>query len=336
MARIRTVKPEFWTDEKVVECSIPARLLFIGLFNFANDKGCLERSPRRIKMQVFPADSMDCEPLIQELITHGLLTEYSVNGVQYLRIQGFLKHQKINRPSQTNIPLPPEFNAGSVSNGNGENINSMNTHGVISESSMSAPYVLTDGKEGKGKDLKEKPLSLANAGEISPEGQTPPMAEPPFWDDQDDELPQFGKFLMSTSWRPSPEFQRQAVLWNKKLEGPAPGYTPEELASFSAFWKAEGRVYHQTQWEQKFADSVLYERQAAAKRNQQAGGSNATRQAAAATAQQQVRAARNAERERQGLAPLGDDGGDLREPLGEQERGGTVHDLGPGDFEILG
>ena len=32
MARIRTVKPEFWTDEKVVECSIPARLLFIGLF----------------------------------------------------------------------------------------------------------------------------------------------------------------------------------------------------------------------------------------------------------------------------------------------------------------
>lgn len=53
MARIRTVKPEFWTDEKVVECSISARLLFIGLFNFADDKGCLERSPKRIKMQVF-------------------------------------------------------------------------------------------------------------------------------------------------------------------------------------------------------------------------------------------------------------------------------------------
>ncbi|MCS5946284.1 hypothetical protein LNP25_19480 [Klebsiella variicola subsp. variicola] len=53
MARIRTVKPEFWTDEKVVECSIPARLLFIGLFNFANDMGCLERSPKRLKMQIF-------------------------------------------------------------------------------------------------------------------------------------------------------------------------------------------------------------------------------------------------------------------------------------------
>lgn len=94
MARIRTVKPEFWTDEKVVECSIPARLLFIGLFNFANDMGCLERSPKRLKMQIFPADALDCEPLIQELITHGLLIEYSVNDVCYLQIKGFLKHQK--------------------------------------------------------------------------------------------------------------------------------------------------------------------------------------------------------------------------------------------------
>jgi len=80
MARIRTVKPEFWTDEKIVEWSISARLLFVGLFNFSYDKGCMERSPKRIKMQVFPADTIDCEPLIMELITHGLLTEYSVNA----------------------------------------------------------------------------------------------------------------------------------------------------------------------------------------------------------------------------------------------------------------
>ncbi len=180
-----------------------------------------------------------------------------------------------------------------------------------------------------------KPLSLSGAAEISAEGNEQ-TAEPPFWDDQDDEPNQFGKFLMSASWLPSPDFQRQAALWNKKLEGPAPGYTPEELASFSAFWKAEGRVYHQTQWEQKFADHVLYERQRAAVRKPAStGGSNATRATAGVTAQQQVRAARNAERERQGLAPLGDDGGDLCEPLGEQERGTAFHDLGPNDFAVL-
>ncbi|MFJ3266075.1 DnaT-like ssDNA-binding domain-containing protein [Serratia liquefaciens] len=186
-------------------------------------------------------------------------------------------------------------------------------------------------------DLKDKPLSLAGQGEISPEGQTPASADPPFWDGQDDELSQYGKFPMNASWAPTVNFQQLAALWGRIITGPAPGYTAEELASFTAFWKAEGRVFNQTQWEQKFADSVLYERQAAAKRNQHAGGSNATRNATAgATAQQQVRAARNAERERQGLAPLGDDGRDLRQPLGEQERGGAIHDLGPDDFAVLG
>ena len=32
MPRIRTIKPEFWTDEKIIELSLPARLLFIGLW----------------------------------------------------------------------------------------------------------------------------------------------------------------------------------------------------------------------------------------------------------------------------------------------------------------
>lgn len=153
MARIRTVKPEFWTDEKVVECTIPARLLFIGLFNFANDLGCMERSPKRIKMQVFPADLIDCEPLIAELITHGLLTEYSVNGQEYLYIKGFAKHQKINRPSATKIPAPVLLTENSGGNGN-----------QFSDDSVSAQGGVTDGKgrEGKGREKDQTPL-LASA-----------------------------------------------------------------------------------------------------------------------------------------------------------------------------
>lgn len=159
MARIRTVKPEFWTDEKVVECSISARLLFIGLFNFADDKGCLERSPKRIKMQVFPADTIDCEPLIMELIAHGLLSEYSVNGSHYLQIPGFLKHQKINRPSNSNIPLPPQpdeqklpVGDNSLKNEADGHADSMRTQEGFTEGSLNTHGGLTDGKEGKGKE----------------------------------------------------------------------------------------------------------------------------------------------------------------------------------------
>lgn len=139
MARIRTIKPDFWTDESLTECSLSARLLFIGMWNFSDDNGNIQRSAKQLKMKIFPADAIDCEPLVQELMTHGLLIEYLVSGVKFLNIKGFLKHQLINRPSKSNIP-PPQFTEDSLS-----------THGV-----------LTDGREGKGREYIE-PTVLVNA-----------------------------------------------------------------------------------------------------------------------------------------------------------------------------
>lgn len=131
MARIRTIKPDFWTDEKLTECSLSARLLFIGMLNFADDNGNLVASAKKLKMQIFPADNIECQPLLDELITHGILIEYSVSGDKYLNIKGFKKHQVINRPSKSNIP-EPQLNDGSVS--------------------AHAPII--DGREGKGREVK--------------------------------------------------------------------------------------------------------------------------------------------------------------------------------------
>jgi len=136
MARIRTVKPDFWTDEKVVELSMAARLTVIGSLNFADDNGNLERSAKKLKMQIFPADSIDCEPLIQEVIAQGMFNEYSVNGKNYLHIKGFCKHQVINRPSKSNIPAP-SFSEESDA-----------TQAALTEPSLTEGK----GKEGKGKE----------------------------------------------------------------------------------------------------------------------------------------------------------------------------------------
>lgn len=116
MARIRTIKPEFWTDERVVECSMTSRMLLIGIFNFADDNGNLTRSPKKIKMQVFPADMIDCEPLIQELLAQKLLIEYQTDGDKYLNIPGFKDkncawYQVINNPSKTALPLPEHYSS---------------------------------------------------------------------------------------------------------------------------------------------------------------------------------------------------------------------------------
>ncbi|MBK4715652.1 MULTISPECIES: primosomal protein DnaT [Tenebrionibacter/Tenebrionicola group] len=65
--------------------------------------------------------------------------------------------------------------------------------------------------------------------------------------------PPLGKFSMYPGWRPDDDFQRMAALWGMALKDPV---TPEELASFIAYWQAEGKVFHHIQWQQKLARSV--------------------------------------------------------------------------------
>lgn len=59
-----------------------------------------------------------------------------------------------------------------------------------------------------------------------------------------------GKFALYSEWQPDPDFLRQAALWGIALHEPV---TSEELAAFIAYWQAEGRVFHQVQWQQKLA-----------------------------------------------------------------------------------
>jgi hypothetical protein len=107
MARIRSIKPEFWTDEKIVELSAFARLLFIGLWNFADDEGRMVYSEKRLKMQIFPADPVELSELIGEIRRESLVTVYAVDGIEYLQIKGFAKHQKVDRRSPSKLPPPP-------------------------------------------------------------------------------------------------------------------------------------------------------------------------------------------------------------------------------------
>jgi hypothetical protein len=109
MARIRTIKPEFWTSEQVAECSTKARLLFIGLWNFCDDQGIHPASARRLKMEVFPADPFstdEIEAMVQELLQAGLIVHFEVDGREYWIVTGW-NHQKIDRPNPK-YPLPSE------------------------------------------------------------------------------------------------------------------------------------------------------------------------------------------------------------------------------------
>lgn len=108
MPRIRTIKPEFWSDEKVMSVSRDARLLFIGMLNFADDLGVLKDSALELKARIFPGDEQTAVGAWrQELIDVGLVISYEVENKKYLQVCGLQKHQVIDKARKSNLPPPP-------------------------------------------------------------------------------------------------------------------------------------------------------------------------------------------------------------------------------------
>ena len=104
--RSRYIKPGFYINEQLAECSLAARLLFTGLWCLADREGRLEDKPRRIGAQVFPYDQFDTDELLKELATRGLIVRYEVGGAKYIAIPTFLTHQKPHRNESASI-IPP-------------------------------------------------------------------------------------------------------------------------------------------------------------------------------------------------------------------------------------
>lgn len=93
MSRARNIKPGFYKNEDLAECSVWARLLFPGLWMLADREGRLEDRPKRIKGEIFPFDSVEVEPLLAELVQWGFLVRYQVTGKRYIQVVNFASHQ---------------------------------------------------------------------------------------------------------------------------------------------------------------------------------------------------------------------------------------------------
>jgi hypothetical protein len=106
--RIRTIKPEFWTDEKIGQIDPWARLMFIGLWNMVDEYGLMEWSPMRIQATLFPYNSdLDCDELGRQLIEQGMIFLYEHEKKMYLCVKHFRKHQKVSDQVSPRHPLPP-------------------------------------------------------------------------------------------------------------------------------------------------------------------------------------------------------------------------------------
>lgn len=107
MSRIRSVKPDFWSSEQVMSLSRDERLLFIGMWNFADDLGRIKLNPTSIKAQVLPGDDDATKSVVvswlSTIIRRSLVECYENAGTVYGQITGW-HHQKIDRPQPAKHP----------------------------------------------------------------------------------------------------------------------------------------------------------------------------------------------------------------------------------------
>lgn len=107
MARIRSVKPDFFTHPHIVACSIPARLLLESLWCQADDSGRLRDQPLRIRALSFgEADDVDVPALLAELAAADRIERYAVDGDKYIECKNFREHQHPQKPTASKLPAP--------------------------------------------------------------------------------------------------------------------------------------------------------------------------------------------------------------------------------------
>lgn len=100
MARIRTIKPSFWEDEKMAKLPFPCRLFYIGMWNFADDLGVVRANAALLKSYIFPYDDnlrvSEVQKWIDALVKARMLIPVSHKDESYYIIRTFRSHQKFD------------------------------------------------------------------------------------------------------------------------------------------------------------------------------------------------------------------------------------------------
>lgn len=113
--RARNLKPGFFKNEALAECSPLARLLFAGLWCLADREGRLEDRPKRIRAELLPYDDGSVEELLRELHEAGFILRYAATGGRFIQVVNFGKHQNPHCKEQAStIPAPDMHGASTV------------------------------------------------------------------------------------------------------------------------------------------------------------------------------------------------------------------------------
>jgi hypothetical protein len=113
MPRIRTLKPEAPQHRKVGRLSIWARWLWVTMLTQADDDGRLPADPGQLRLLAFGYDEdvtvAKVADWLAEIAQTGLIVRYDVRKVPYAHFPSWHDHQRIDRPTRSKWPPPPEL-----------------------------------------------------------------------------------------------------------------------------------------------------------------------------------------------------------------------------------
>ncbi|MFE4328701.1 hypothetical protein ACFRQM_04380 [Streptomyces sp. NPDC056831] len=138
MARIRTIKPEFFTSLTIADLTPEQRLTFIGLWTHVDDEGRCVDDARLIKAAVWPLDdrtAADVEGDLRALTESSLIARYTLTRKSYITVTGWSEHQRINRPTKSKYPAPDQGESAPAPVPTCGDDDSLNTHTQLSEDS---------------------------------------------------------------------------------------------------------------------------------------------------------------------------------------------------------
>lgn len=192
MARIRTIKPDFFTSLTIADLTPEQRLTFVGLWTHCDDEGRCVDDPRLIKAAVWPLDdrnSVDVEIDLKALSESSLILRYTVNRKRYLAITNWFEHQRINRPTASKLPAfedgdptppsPPPIK---------DSPDSRSAHGGRSEDSNASHPATPEGSNPSDSGPSEA-AAEHDAGNASSDATPGSDEEGLTWDDLDEDTP---------------------------------------------------------------------------------------------------------------------------------------------------
>ncbi len=144
------LSPEIWESASFSSLSDLAKIVFVSLISHADDEGRGIANPSYIKSLTFPYDEnkrvADVKSALSEIARCTSTQFYSVNGIEYFFMTTWKRWQKIDKPTKSKLPPPPDAGVGG----------DMPSMRVFGENSANTPRTVGEDSETNRRRIEEK------------------------------------------------------------------------------------------------------------------------------------------------------------------------------------